>query len=108
MICEERSGFLFAHACDRTAVWQCVQCGKNICFEHTRMGAGGNTCIACLRPPAAQPEQDSRQAGDDPYFYASDGYDADGYYDADDYRVFDEASAADATDEGDTSDFGAS
>jgi hypothetical protein len=71
MICEERSGFLFAHACDRTAVWQCSQCGKNICYEHTRMGEGGNTCIACVRPSAARRternEEDYDDTSDDPY-----------------------------------------
>ncbi|MCU0242015.1 MAG: hypothetical protein MUF51_06290 [Vicinamibacteria bacterium] len=104
MTCEERSGFLFAHECDRPAAWQCTACGKSICFEHTRMGANGYTCITCMR---AQPErQEDDNVSDDPYFYGVAGYSA-SYYDADDYAAFDTSS--DAADDAPTgSDLGAS
>jgi hypothetical protein len=49
LVCADRSGFLFAHACDRPAAGACVVCGKPICLEHTRMAAAGPTCITCLR-----------------------------------------------------------
>ena len=49
MSCQERSGFLFAHDCDRPAAWACTQCAKMICAEHTRMSEQGYTCISCLR-----------------------------------------------------------
>jgi hypothetical protein len=47
--CADRSGFLFAHDCDRPVAGQCARCGKPICVEHTRMSEDGPTCIACLR-----------------------------------------------------------
>ena len=51
LACGDRSGFLFAHACDRPAAGACASCGRPICVEHTRMGPAGPTCIACLRDP---------------------------------------------------------
>jgi hypothetical protein len=56
--CADRSGFLFAHACDRPAVGACGVCGKPICMQHTRTTASGPTCIACLREQ--QHEDDDR------------------------------------------------
>lgn len=47
--CADRSGFLFAHECDRPVAGQCARCGKPICVEHTRMSEDGPTCIACLQ-----------------------------------------------------------
>jgi hypothetical protein len=49
LACGDRSGFLFAHACDRPAAGACVTCGRPICLEHTRAGAAGPACISCLR-----------------------------------------------------------
>lgn len=49
LLCADRSGFLFAHACDRPAVGACSSCGKAICMEHARMASAGPTCITCLR-----------------------------------------------------------
>ena len=48
-VCADRSGFLFAHACDRPPASVCATCGKPICLEHTRMTQAGPTCITCLR-----------------------------------------------------------
>lgn len=47
--CGDRSGFLFAHACDRLAASQCARCARPICIEHTRMTETGPTCVTCLR-----------------------------------------------------------
>lgn len=47
--CADRSGFLFAHACDRIATGQCSRCAKPICVEHTRMTDAGATCVSCVR-----------------------------------------------------------
>jgi hypothetical protein len=84
--CQERSGFLFAHACDRPAVYHCTHCAKAICLEHTRVGEAGPMCIGCVA--TAQPQADS---DDDPYFYrrGRDDYHTRSYYDADDRRAFD-------------------
>jgi hypothetical protein len=59
--CADRSGFLFAHACDRLATGQCVTCGKPICVEHTRLTSQGPRCITCLR----QEETRDEPEGDD-------------------------------------------
>ncbi len=56
LACGDRSGFLFAHACDRPAASACSVCGRPICIEHTRLGATGPTCISCLR---GEPRDDS-------------------------------------------------
>lgn len=85
LACADRSGFLFAHACDRPAAGACSRCGTPICAEHTRMGAQGPTCITCLH--GGQAEAEARD--DDPYFYGDDDERAAAYYDADDYRAFD-------------------
>jgi len=47
--CSDRSGFLFAHACDRPPAGTCSQCRQPICLDHTRQTPTGPTCIACLR-----------------------------------------------------------
>ena len=49
LACADRSGFLFAHACDRPAIGACSVCGKAICVQHTRNTASGPTCITCVR-----------------------------------------------------------
>lgn len=99
MTCQERSGFLFAHACDRLSAYGCGVCGKPICVEHTRMGTSGPTCIGCVL--VDQPQTDS---DDDPYFYrrTRDSYHSTTYYDADDRDAFDTSAAvagADGADE---------
>ena len=95
LACGDRSGFLFAHACDRPAAGACSVCHKPICTEHTRMAAGGPTCISCLRDGEHDAETDtgdddttSSRGEDDPYFYGGPERAA-AYYDADDYRAFD-------------------
>jgi hypothetical protein len=98
LACADRSGFLFAHACDRPAVGACSVCHQPICLEHTRMGKTGPTCITCLRGDEDDDSDADADSGDDettpgrgeddPYFYGGDERAA-GYYDADDYRAFD-------------------
>lgn len=58
LVCADRSGFLFAHACDRPAAGVCTVCGKPICAQHTRVGATGPTCIGCLRGGAGDELRD--------------------------------------------------
>jgi hypothetical protein len=57
--CGDRSGFLFAHACDRLATGQCVRCAKPICVEHTRMTETGPVCVSCLREESWDRDRDS-------------------------------------------------
>lgn len=105
MRCQERSGFLFAHACDREAVASCASCGKMVCHEHLRPGT---TCVSCAkRAGVADPQHrvgSSRGPYDnDPYWYASSYYMGYHYYDDRDHRVFD--SATDANQAGFEGDF---
>jgi hypothetical protein len=57
--CSDRSGFLFAHACDRPAAGTCSRCNKPICVEHTRTAPTGPTCISCLRRRDSDSSSDS-------------------------------------------------
>ena len=119
MTCQERSGFLFAHACDRAVAWSCTRCGKAICAEHTRMAEDGYTCISCLRlvqddQQQQRQEQEQKQQGqegeadttDDPYFYADDGYRSD--WDPSDRRAFRSSSTHSSSSDEPEADFGAS
>ena len=105
LACADRSGFLFAHACDRPAAGACALCHKPICPEHTRMGAQGPTCVTCLRSDDDADDDDTDsdsdseddaedtpggRGEDDPYFYGGRERLA-AAYDADDYRAFDPA-----------------
>lgn len=71
LTCADRSGFLFAHACDRPALGACSTCGKSICVEHMRTTASGPTCISCMRgttdrdPDHASDHGTSRTSSDD-------------------------------------------
>ena len=79
LACADRSGFLFAHACDRPAAGTCSVCHKPICTEHTRMGSQGVTCVSCLRgdddddvdggTDSDDSEASKGRGEDDPYFY---------------------------------------
>lgn len=56
--CQDRSGFLFSHPCDRLATGQCVTCGKMICVEHTRLTETGPRCVSCLRDEQWRTDRD--------------------------------------------------
>jgi hypothetical protein len=56
--CQDRSGFLFSHPCDRLATGQCTTCGKAICVEHTRLTDTGPRCVTCLRTEAQHDDDD--------------------------------------------------
>lgn len=103
MMCEERAGFLFAHACDQMSVWGCSRCSKPICAAHTRSTSQGQACIACARAIESEEgekgqdqqgadQQSDRQTytdTDDPYFYRRGPSGSREHYDADDRRAFD-------------------
>jgi len=95
MTCQERSGFLFAHPCDRPSAWKCHSCMRDICDSHIRHIDEIPWCVSCLKkqnvtPPGPRGAQtQGYYSYDDPYWYAGlylAGY---SFYDADDYRAFD-------------------
>ena len=101
--CNETTGFLFRHECQRPASWRCARCGKPVCDEHAQpvpagslplpsdaaipapVGAsgGGNpaenvtVCSACARPAQTQTQARSGRGTywyDDDYYYRSRMY----------------------------------
>ncbi len=95
MSCQERSGFLFAHGCDRVAGAKCSKCQKDVCSLHI----GKGLCTTCQRQAAGRTRGRPAGENDDPYFYADTYYHDYHYYDGKDQAVFDasavEAGAAD-------------
>lgn len=98
--CNETSGFLFSHDCDRRPIKKCDQCMKPICEEHTcefAMPEETALCTSCAKSKQ-QPNQtaggrggNSRHHRDDhdtydPYFYGGyyygSGYHHGGYMSA--------------------------
>ena len=88
MNCQERSGFLFAHPCDRLAAWTCSTCQKQVCDAHVRNVAGRSQCITCMKTAGLQPPPPPGGVYDDPYWYSRYHYRDYSYYDLDDYRSF--------------------
>lgn len=99
-LCNETSGFLFSHRCDRLAVKNCFHCGKPVCQDHAHPITEGTACTTCLKnesspDPAAEEVAGSTPPGtpvtttgntnrsrpyyDDPYFYGSNYYPGYGY-----------------------------
>lgn len=48
-LCQECSGFLFRHRCDRFAKTVCGRCSKPICNEHRHYLQDGVVCTGCAR-----------------------------------------------------------
>jgi hypothetical protein len=90
--CRERSGFLFAHSCDRGATQKCSRCGKDICKDHLRPGT---ICVSCEKQTGGAGGVRRARGGrdeayhDDPYWYSYGYYDDYHYYDDRDQQVFD-------------------
>lgn len=119
MMCQERSGFLFAHDCDAPAQRACGQCHKSICEPHSREHEGAFYCVTCFgqlgvarqNPDAEQAKQqpqnqtpvadDIDSYHDDPYTYSSRHYHGYRSYDTRDYRAFDRTAASAPTDTAD-------
>jgi hypothetical protein len=92
--CKERSGFLFAHACDQPSTSLCSECGKPVCHQHTRVTVQGDCCIGCAKKVVAAEEARaggarSERYDNDPYWYAERSYAGYHYYDERDRRAFD-------------------
>lgn len=65
--CAERSGFLFAHACNQPATTLCATCRKRVCGQHAVMLGGAHYCITCARSDSRF--RDDLGGFDSPYFY---------------------------------------
>jgi hypothetical protein len=92
MTCQDRTGFLFAHACDRLAAWKCGSCAKEVCDDHMRREGAATLCASCWKKSVPPPQPGvAAQAPifyNDPFWYSHYHYNAYPYYDLDDYRVF--------------------
>ena len=104
MRCEERSGFLILHRCERMAQYPCTYCGKQLCVEHAfavdpkALAAAPVqappssvaiappnasqviACQACLRVPQAQQAQTGQTAQTPGPGYRDDYYYSYPYY----------------------------
>lgn len=71
--CQERTGFLFPHACDNLAAYACGTCGKAICADHTVWRGENLSCTTCAKTANATHETSNTSSDDssigDPYFY---------------------------------------
>lgn len=98
MTCQDRTGFLFAHACDRLAAWKCGGCAKEVCDDHMRRQGASTLCATCWKKsvPPPDPAVAAQQPGlfYDPFWYSHYHYNRYSYYDVDDYRVFHRSSSS--------------
>lgn len=52
-LCQESSGFLFRHRCDRFSQSVCGRCGRPVCHDHGHLLSDGVACTSCVkRAPA--------------------------------------------------------
>lgn len=86
MNCQERIGFLFAHACDRPAVAKCGKCGKVVCEAHLLQEGEERACASC---GSAYPHGTAIRRQAEPFVYAGSVFEGYSVYDAEDFRAFD-------------------
>ncbi|MBM83489.1 MAG: hypothetical protein CMJ78_23265 [Planctomycetaceae bacterium] len=87
-VCNDKSGFLFSHKCDRTPSEVCTICDKPICEDHTEMSEGDPMCKSCVKVDLRKRGRremssrfgPSRVERDDPYYYGGYYYNGFGYY----------------------------
>ena len=79
MICRERSGFLFAHKCDRPPEAMCARCGKSVCAQHVRAVEDQRWCVSCERAEVqaqrGAPAPRGPKGGEDDLPWRRDPYD---------------------------------
>ena len=76
-VCNENSGFLFRHPCDRPANQVCSLCQRPVCSDHAHVGDANQLfCTSCTKKSRRITRGHQRQRGyrdddfyDDPYFY---------------------------------------
>lgn len=89
--CVETAGFLFSHACPRTATGQCTRCHKHVCTKHSvtsRDGGASPLCVSCAKKDHRRArrhrhhhhDHDDYYYDNDPYFYSAVYYSHYGYY----------------------------
>lgn len=111
-ICNETSGFLFSHPCDRMSVAECGQCERPVCNDHAHVtdAAGATLCTSCVKKSRKINRRHQRQRGyhdsdfyDDPYFYGPryGGYWYRSHHHVHDVHDFTEADAESLHDAGD-------
>ncbi len=83
--CNEKSGFLFRHACNQIPNGKCNACQKPVCPDHSHQVAEQLMCTTCAKRGRQQTEEQRSgpyvQGRDDhgPYFYG-DYYGYGNYY----------------------------
>ena len=83
-MCNEKTGFLFRHPCDRYPQNRCDACNKPICPDHERpLEEGMILCVACYRAETRRRGlsiHHHRRYDDDPYYYGGTYYPGYGHY----------------------------
>ena len=122
--CNEKSGFLFDHACKYGPVANCGRCERPVCNDHLRDDDNGQpVCITCAKKELKDlgRNQQVRKRGfgrhsrwhdHDPYFYGGWGHYGHGYWGHQNYQHamhrddvdFTEADSS-GLDDGDAADF---
>lgn len=83
--CNERSGFLFKHRCDRRPIDSCAVCQKPVCADHSHDRDEGLVCTSCAKSKLQRQRGQRRYNRDrhyynDPYFYGGYHYNGYGHY----------------------------
>lgn len=84
-MCQETSGFLFNHPCDRFAIQKCSRCQKRLCDDHSHLADDGVFCTTCLRARMLASDSSDPNAPNNPNRYSSRYYDDDPFFYRDHY-----------------------
>ncbi len=82
-VCNETTGFLFRHRCDRYPEKRCEACNNPICPEHERPLDGMILCVTCNQAESKRrglKARPRRGYDDDTYFYGGGYYPGYGHY----------------------------
>ena len=79
-ICNEKSGFLFSHACFHPPAGNCQLCQKPICADHSHETEGTTVCTACAKKGRRRAGGQGRRYGRTSHYHDGDPYFYGGYY----------------------------
>ncbi len=79
-ICNEKSGFLFRHACGENSDATCSECQKPVCYAHQKTTDAGDLCTTCTKKWRREQNQNEVYEDDDPYMHSAYYYSGYGYY----------------------------